>query len=243
MVRTESLTKIYDDGTVGIKDLSVDVTPGKLTSVIGPSGAGKSTFLRCINRLINPTSGKVFLGDIEITALNQKELVKARRRIGFIFQQFNLVERLTVLENVLAGRIGYHSLARTMFGSYPKEEVEMVTAIIDEVGLLDKIHTRVDNLSGGQQQRVGIARAVAQEPDVILADEPLASLDPKLSHQILGLLKQFNEKYKITVLLNIHDLEFAKIYSDYVLGLKKGEKVFWGPLSELSKEKVEFIYK
>ncbi|MBN1755329.1 phosphonate ABC transporter ATP-binding protein [bacterium] len=243
MIRTENLTKIYEDGTVGIREVTTDFPAGKLTSIIGPSGAGKSTLLRCFNRLIEPTSGKVFLGDTEITALNGKELLKARRRIGFIFQQFNLVDRLTVLDNVMTGRIGYHSKARTLTGSYPKLDVEMAVAIIDEVGLKDKLYTRVDNLSGGQQQRVGIARAVAQEPDVILADEPLASLDPKLSHQILGLLKQFNEKYGITVILNIHDLEFAKQYSDFVLGLRGGAKVFWGTLSELSPEQVEYVYK
>ena len=244
MIKIETLNKYFDDGRVhALKDINVSISDGEFVAIIGSSGAGKSTFLRLINRLIDPADGShVFIDDVEITGMNQNQLVKVRRRIGFIFQQFNLVEKLTVLQNVLTGRIGFNSATRTLFGLFSKKDLEVATHYIREVGLIEKLYTRSDNLSGGQQQRVAIARAMAQEPSIILADEPMASLDPKLSHVILGLLKKFNEERGITVLVNLHVLELATQYADRILGFRMGELVFDGTPEQLNSEQIDHIY-
>lgn len=244
MIRIEKLNKDFDNGRVhALKDINVSIGDGEFVAIIGSSGAGKSTLLRSINRLIEPADGsRIFIDDVEITGLTQNQLVKVRRRIGFIFQQFNLVEKLTVLQNVLTGRIGFNSATRTLLGLFTKKDLEIATSYIREVGLIEKLYTRSDNLSGGQQQRVAIARAMAQEPSIILADEPMASLDPKLSHVILGLLKKFNKERGITVLVNLHVLELATQYADRILGFRLGELVFDGTPDQLTDEQIEHIY-
>ena len=244
MIRVESLKKSYDNGRVtALRNINVSIADGQFVAIIGSSGAGKSTFLRSINRLIEPDpQSRVYIDDIEITSLKKNDLIAVRRKIGFIFQQFNLVERLTVLQNVLTGRLGHNPAYRTIPGFFTHEDLEIATHFIREVGLIDKLYTRSDNLSGGQQQRVAIARAMAQEPSIILADEPMASLDPKLSHVILGLLKKFNREKGITVLVNLHVLELATQYADRILGFRQGELVYDGTPDELDKDKIEYIY-
>ena len=244
MIRIESLNKTFEEGRVAaLRDINVKVNDGEFIAIIGSSGAGKSTFLRSINRLVDPDPGShIFINDIEITSLGKKELVKVRRQIGFIFQQFNLVEKLTVLQNVLTGRLGFNTEFNTVLGRFTQKDLEVATHFIREVGLIDKLYSRTDNLSGGQQQRVAIARAMAQEPSIVLADEPMASLDPKLSHVILGLLQKFNREKSITVMVNLHVLELATTYAERILGFRAGEMVFDGKTSDLTPEMVEHIY-
>lgn len=236
------LNKIYGDGTHALKDITFTVPRGRFVAVIGSSGAGKSTILRCINRLIDPTSGQILIGGQDLMALSGAELARARRQIGFIFQQHNLIRRLSVLQNVLTGRIGFHPVWSNVLGMYPREDVERCAQIVEDVGLLEKLYTRADQLSGGQQQRVSIARALAQEPSLFLADEPTASLDPKLSHSILGLLKRINQEQGLTILINLHDLALATEYADWVLGFRQGALVFDGPIAELTAEAIDDIY-
>ncbi|MEO7994630.1 MAG: phosphonate ABC transporter ATP-binding protein [bacterium] len=236
------LNKVFPGGTHALRDVSFTLPTGRFVAIIGSSGAGKSTILRCINRLIDPTDGQIVVGGQDLMALSGIELVRARRQIGFIFQQHNLVRRLTVLQNVLTGRIGFHSLWRNLIGNYPLADLERCAEIVDSVGLLEKLHTRADHLSGGQQQRVAIARALAQEPTIFLADEPTASLDPKLSHSILGLLKEINRAQGLTILINLHDLALATQYADWVLGFRLGELVFDGPITDLSQARIDDIY-
>lgn len=236
------LNKYYADGTHALKDITFTLPSGRFVAIIGSSGAGKSTLLRCINRLIDPTDGQILLGGRDLMSLSGQELVRARREIGFIFQQHNLVRRLTVLENVLTGRIGFHPLWRNVLGWFPEADLRRCAEIVDHVGLLEKLYTRADALSGGQQQRVAIARALAQEPTLFLADEPTASLDPKLSHSILGLLKQINQEQGLTILINLHDLALASQYADWVLGFRKGALVFDDAVEALTPEAIEDIY-
>jgi phosphonate transport system ATP-binding protein len=229
-------------GFQALRGVNITVEKGEFISIIGPSGAGKSTFLRCINSTIVPSDGTVKVGNTLVNDLHGQKLFEHRARIGFIFQQFNLVKSLTVLKNVLVGRIVYNPRWRVMLGRWTDEDYEIAERFITEVGLRDKIHTRADNLSGGQQQRVAIARAMAQKPRLILADEPMASLDPKLSNVILGLLKKFNESEGITVIVNLHVLELARRYSTRIVALKAGEVAFDGKVDELSREALEQIY-
>ncbi|MFH1514848.1 MAG: phosphonate ABC transporter ATP-binding protein [bacterium] len=244
MIKVESLHKYFNDGAVhALKNVNVTINDGEFVAIIGSSGAGKSTFLRSINRLIEPEKGsRIFIDGTEVTSLNLNQIVKVRRKIGFIFQQFNLVDKLNVLQNVLTGRVGFNPVYKTMLGQFSRNDLEIAVRFIREVGLIDKLYTRSDNLSGGQQQRVAIARAMAQEPSIILADEPMASLDPKLSQVILGLLKKFNQEQGITVLVNLHVLELALQYADRILGFKHGELVFDGAPNDLNKANIENIY-
>jgi phosphonate transport system ATP-binding protein len=236
-IEIKSLTR--DFGAFrALRGIDLEVQRGEFISVIGPSGAGKSTLLRCINSTIVPTGGTVRVGDTLVNDLHGRRLFEHRARIGFIFQQFNLVKNLTVLKNVLVGRIVYNPAWRVLAGRWTDEDYEIAERFITEVGLRDKIHTRADNLSGGQQQRVAIARAMAQKPRLILADEPMASLDPKLSNVILGLLRKFNESEGITVIVNLHVLELARRYSTRIVALKAVD----GGVDELSREALERIY-
>ena len=241
MIEVKNLSKIYPNGTRGLDDVSVDIQNGEFVCVIGLSGAGKSTFLRCLNRLNTATSGQILIDGEDIAFAQGARLRTIRRRIGFVFQQFNLSTRLTALENVLAGRLGYHNRFVGALGLFPQSDIELAQSALHRVGLGDKVGVRVDQLSGGQQQRVAIARALAQQPTLILADEPMASLDPKLSGVIMGLLKGFN-KDGISVVVNIHVLELATVYADRILGFNKGRIVFDGPPSALSEHEVERIY-
>ncbi|MCC6278825.1 MAG: phosphonate ABC transporter ATP-binding protein [Oligoflexia bacterium] len=242
MITAQGLGKTYPDGTRGLAGLNLKIEQGEFVAIIGGSGAGKSTFLRLVNGTIPTTDGQLQVLDCNVPDADPSDLRKLRRQIGFIFQQFNLVKSLSVMDNVLVGRLGYHNDLAGTLGLFSDEDKRLARQYLDEVGLSAKYHSRADQLSGGQQQRVAIARALVQDPKIILADEPMASLDPKLSEVILELLKSFNEKKKITVIVNIHVLELARKYASRIIGLRGGQLVFDGPVSSLTDEKLRMIY-
>jgi phosphonate transport system ATP-binding protein len=241
LLKVEHLTKVYPNGTVALKDVSFSVDDGEFLVIIGLSGSGKSTLLRCINRLIDPTEGQIFLDDVDITKATPSELRHLRRHIGMVFQQFNLVKRSSVMTNVLSGRLGYVNPLLSLVGIWSKEDRNRAIKALDRMGIKDKAHERADALSGGQQQRVGIARTLMQEPELILADEPVASLDPVLSHSILQYLEQLN-KEGITVLCSLHFLDLVHRYATRVIALKDGVKVFEGLPKEINRAKFKEIY-
>ncbi|HVM71243.1 MAG TPA: phosphonate ABC transporter ATP-binding protein [Anaerolineales bacterium] len=241
MLHVQNLSKTYPNGTQALKDVSFDVKDGEFLVIIGLSGSGKSTLLRCINRLINPSSGKIFWDDQDITAASPAELLHIRRNIGMVFQQFNLVKRSSVITNVLSGRLGYANPWLSLLGIWSQADRERALKALDRVGIADKAGSRADALSGGQQQRVGIARALMQEPRIVLADEPVASLDPVLSHSILQYLEQLN-KDGITVLCSLHFLDLVHRYATRVIALKDGVKVFEGLPDEINRAKFKEIY-
>jgi phosphonate transport system ATP-binding protein len=233
MLEIRNLTKVYDDGTVALRNVSFSVPDGEYLVVIGLSGSGKSTLLRCINRLIDPTEGQIIWDDLDLAVLKGEELRKARRKIGMVFQHFNLVRRSTVITNVLAGRLGYTSSRSSILGRFSKEDRGKATAALKRLGILDQAHKRADELSGGQQQRVGIARALMQEPKMILADEPVASLDPVLAHSILDHLERLNKEDDITILCSLHYLDLVQRYATNVIGLRQGEIVYRGSREDI----------
>jgi phosphonate transport system ATP-binding protein len=224
MLEFKNLSKTYDDGTQALKEVSFSVEPGEFLVVIGLSGSGKSTLLRCTNRLIEPTSGSITWDGIEITAADQAQLRTIRRRIGMIFQHFNLVKRLSVLHNVLSGRLGYLETGKSMMYRFSREDRASAEKALERVGLTEQTYKRASELSGGQQQRVGIARALMQDPQIILADEPVASLDPVLAHTILGYLERFNKEDGITVICSLHYLDLVQRYATRVIGLRDGKR-------------------
>ncbi|MGD8820678.1 MAG: phosphonate ABC transporter ATP-binding protein [Anaerolineae bacterium] len=242
MLRVENLTKVFPDGTVAVKNVSFKVKDGEFLAIIGLSGSGKSTLLRCINRLIDPTEGRVVWDDLDITAAKGRGLRLIRRQIGMIFQQFNLVKRSTVMTNVLSGRLGYANPWASVFHQFSSEDRRRAEAALERVGISEKADNRADQLSGGQQQRVGIARALMQEPRLMLADEPVASLDPVLAHSILQYLELLNQQDGITVLCSLHFLDLVHRYATRVIGLKDGELVFDGIPSELTRERFKEVY-
>ncbi len=242
MLKVEHLVKVYPNGTRALKDVSFEVADGEFLAVIGLSGSGKSTLLRCINRLIEPTSGKVIWDDVDVTAVSGKEMRKVRRQIGMIFQQFNLVKRSSVLTNVLSGRLGYVNSFQSLLGVFSPEDHRRAIDHLEQVGLSEKAHVRADSLSGGQQQRVGIARALMQEPKLILADEPVASLDPVLAHSILKYLEQLNKERGITVLCSLHFLDLVHRYATRAIALKDGELVFQGLPKQIDDVQFKAIY-
>lgn len=242
MLQIENLTKIYEDGTVALDDVSFEVADGEFLVVLGLSGAGKSTLLRCINRLIEPTAGRIIWDGTDITAATGEELRRIRCHIGMIFQAFNLVERTSVLTNVLSGRLGYVNPWLSLFHHFPKEEVDRAMRNLERVGIADLAHKRADELSGGQRQRVGIARALMQEPTLMLADEPVASLDPVLAHSILRYLEQLNQEDGITVICSLHYLDLVRRYASRVVGLKDGRVVFQGLPDEITDQRFKEIY-
>jgi phosphonate transport system ATP-binding protein len=242
VLRVENLTKVFPDGTVAVKNVSFKVRDGEFLAIIGLSGSGKSTLLRCINRLIDPTEGQVVWDDLDITAAKGKELRLIRRQIGMIFQQFNLVKRSTVMTNVLSGRLGYANPWTSLFHQFSGQDRRRAEAALERVGIAEKADNRADQLSGGQQQRVGIARALMQEPRLMLADEPVASLDPVLAHSILQYLELLNQQDGITVLCSLHFLDLVHRYATRVIGLKDGELVFDGLPSELTRERFKEVY-
>ena len=242
LLRIEHVTKVYKGGVRALEDVTFDVPRGQFVGVIGLSGSGKSTLLRCINRLVEPTSGRVLFAGMDVTAANDVELRRVRRRIGMVFQHFNLVHRSSVLTNVLAGRLGYISPAWSLANRFPKSDMEKAYAQLDRVGLSDKAFVRADALSGGQQQRVGIARALMQDPDLILADEPVASLDPVLAHSIMQHLEQINRDDGVTVLCSLHFLDLVHRYADRVVALNEGRLMFDGLPQEIDDAKFKDIY-
>jgi len=241
LLRVEHLTKVYPNGTVALKDVSFSVDDREFLVIIGLSGSGKSTLLRCINRLIDPTEGRVLLDDMDVTNASPADLRHVRRHIGMVFQQFNLVKRSSVMTNVLSGRLGYANPMLSLVGIWPKTDRDRAIRALERVGIADKASARADTLSGGQQQRVGIARSLMQEPKLILADEPVASLDPVLSHSILKYLEQLN-KEGITVLCSLHFLDLVHRYATRVIALKDGIKVFEGLPNEINRAKFKEIY-
>jgi phosphonate transport system ATP-binding protein len=245
MLLIENLTKIYDDGTQALTDVSFTVEEGEFLVIIGLSGSGKSTLLRCINRLVEPTAGRIIWNGRDITAADQSDLREIRREIGMIFQHFNLVKRSTVMTNVLSGRLGYTPPAWSLINRFRNEDKERAVRALERVGITDKADNRADELSGGQQQRVGIARALMQEPKMILADEPVASLDPVLAHSILGNLERINQEDKMTVICSLHFLDLVQRYATRVIGLRDGIIVFEGDsqdIRQLSDERFKEIY-
>jgi len=242
MLRVENLYKTYPNGTQALKNVSFEVQDGEFLAVIGLSGSGKSTLLRCINRLIDPTSGRIYWNDQDITSASGAEMRKIRRQIGMVFQQFNLVKRSSVFTNVMTGRLGYLGTLSSSLRIYSSKDRELAKSSLEQVGLADKAHVRADSLSGGQQQRVGIARALMQEPKLILADEPVASLDPVLAHSILKYLEQLNKERGITVLCSLHFLDLVHRYATSAIALKDGEMVFQGLPKQIDDAQFKAIY-
>ena len=242
MLRIEHLTKVFPSGVVAVDDLSLTVADGEFLVIIGLSGSGKSTLLRCVNRLVEPTSGKIFLDDVEITRLSPARLREARKEIGMIFQQFNLVRRSSVLTNVLTGRLGTVSSWQSAVGRFPLRDYHRAYANLERVGIVEKAYQRADTLSGGQQQRVAIARALMQEPKLMLADEPVASLDPATSHSVMKYLEEINRQDGITVLCNLHFLSLARRYATRVIALKAGQIVYDGSPRDIDQDRFREIY-
>lgn len=226
MLIIDGLTKTYATGTKALTNVNLTIRYPQVVAVIGPSGAGKSTLIRCINRLVEPTSGTVELNGTNLVALKGRQLRKARRRIGMIFQEYNLVERLTVMENVLSGRLGYVSLLQAFRRSFPGEDVSAAFRLLDRVGLKGYQDTRADSLSGGQRQRVGIARALIQRPELLLVDEPTASLDPKTARQVMRIMVELALEQDTPTIINIHDVLLAKSFASRVIGMREGQIVF-----------------
>jgi phosphonate transport system ATP-binding protein len=242
MLILEGLSKTYKTGDAALRDVSLSVPKGQIMGLIGPSGAGKSTLIRCINRLVEPTGGKVLLGDVDLARLGKSDLRRQRRRIGMIFQEYALVERLTVMENVLSGRLGYVPFWRSFMRKYPPSDIQRAYQLLDRVGLMEHADKRADALSGGQRQRVGIARALAQDPELLLVDEPTASLDPKTSRQIMRLLTEICTERGLPAIVNIHDVPLAQQFMQRIVGLRAGQVVFDGTPDQLSHEALTAIY-
>ena len=242
MLRLEQLVKRYPTGDEALKGIDLEVPPGQVMALIGPSGAGKSTLIRCINRLVEPTSGRVVLSDEDLTRLGSGALRRARRRMGMIFQEYALVERLSVMENVLSGRLGYVGFWQSYFRRFPQSAIDEAFRLLERVGLDDMVDKRADELSGGQRQRVGIARALIQDPEILLVDEPTASLDPKTSRQIMRLICELCEERQLAAIINIHDVALAQMFVQRVVGLQLGSVVYDGPPDGLSPDVLTEIY-
>ncbi len=242
MLRLEKLIKKYKTGDLALNSVDLEIPEGQVMALIGPSGAGKSTLIRCVNRLVEATSGKIFLNDIELTKLNQKNLRKARRKMGMIFQEYALVERLSVMENVLSGRLGYVGFWRSYLRKFPQSDIDEAFRLLERVGLYEMADKRADELSGGQRQRVGICRALIQNPDLLLVDEPTASLDPKTSRQIMRLICELCEERGLSAIINIHDVGLAQMFAQRIVGLKLGEIVYDGSAKGMGPAILTTIY-
>ncbi|SIP88762.1 phosphonate transport system ATP-binding protein [Alkalispirochaeta americana] len=242
ILSVSDLKKTFPDGTRALKGVSIDVMPGEFLVMIGSSGAGKSTFLRCTNHLFKPTSGKIVFEGKDISAVKGRALRDARKHLGMIFQGYNLVKRLTTLENVLLGRLGYMSSITGALGIYSREDRLRAVDLLERVGLGEQRFKRADQLSGGQQQRVGIARAIAQQARLILADEPIASLDPKASDTVMSYLHQVSREEGIACIVNLHQVDYAKKYADRIVGLKDGEIAFLGSPEDVTDEVIKNLY-
>ena len=242
MLKLENLTKRYNTGDLALQGIDLSIPNGQVLALIGPSGAGKSTLIRCINRLVEPTNGSAILNEVNITKLSSRALRKSRRKMGMIFQEYALVERLTVMENVLSGRLGYVGFWKSFLRKFPKKDVNEAFRLLDRVGLLEMADKRADELSGGQRQRVGICRALIQDPDLLLVDEPTASLDPKTSRQIMRLINELCQERGLTAIINIHDVLLAQMFSQRIVGLALGNIVYDGTPEGLTPEVLTKIY-
>lgn len=243
MLTIDGLSKTYDGGEEALTDVSFAVSGTQIVAIIGPSGAGKSTLIRCINRLVEPTDGSVSLDGTVVTALGDSELRELRRDIAMVFQEYNLVERLTVMENVLSGRLGYVSFLQAFRRNFPEEDIIQAKKLLATVGMSDQIDSRVDELSGGQRQRVGVARALVQNPKIMLADEPTSSLDPENSRILMDMITELAQDENIPILVNLHDVQLAQEYADRIIGLSRGEVVFDGSPEQLDQAAQDHIYK
>lgn len=242
MLRINNIVKQYKTGDRALRGVSFSIEAGEVVGLIGPSGAGKSTLIRCVNRLVEPTSGSIMLGDRDIATVGRGELRRIRRRMGMIFQEYALVERLTVMENVLSGRLGYVPFWRSFSRRFPQADVDKAFALLARVGLSEHADKRADALSGGQRQRVGIARALEQDPELLLIDEPTASLDPKTSRQIMRLIGEVCRERGLPAIINIHDVVLAQMFVDRIIGLRAGEVVFDGAPDVLDNDALTAIY-
>ena len=242
MLKLENLTKRYNTGDLALQGIDLSIPNGQVLALIGPSGAGKSTLIRCINRLVEPTNGSAILNEVNLTKLSSRALRKSRRKMGMIFQEYALVERLTVMENVLSGRLGYVGFWKSFLRRFPKKDVNEAFRLLDRVGLLEMADKRADELSGGQRQRVGICRALIQDPDLLLVDEPTASLDPKTSRQIMRLINELCQERRLTAIINIHDVLLAQMFSQRIVGLALGNIVYDGSPEGLTPEVLTKIY-
>ncbi|MGR5063331.1 phosphonate ABC transporter ATP-binding protein [Photobacterium sp. DNB22_13_2] len=241
-LQLRSLTMQYSPKDKALSNVSLDIQAGEVVGLIGPSGAGKSTLIRCVNRLTEPTSGEVLFKGQDLTKLGSRELRQSRRKIAMIFQEYALVERLTVMENVLSGRLGYVPFWRSFLRKYQGNDIQSAYALLDRVGLMEHADKRADALSGGQRQRVGIARALAQQPELLLIDEPTAALDPRTARQVMRLISDICNENQLPAIINIHDVNLAKQFVDRIIGLKAGEVVFDGKPEELGHDALTRIY-
>ena len=242
MLKLENITKRYSTGDLALQGIDLSIPNGQVLALIGPSGAGKSTLIRCINRLVEPTNGSAILNEVNLTKLSSRALRKSRRKMGMIFQEYALVERLTVMENVLSGRLGYVGFWKSFLRKFPKKDVNEAFRLLDRVGLIEMADKRADELSGGQRQRVGICRALIQNPDLLLVDEPTASLDPKTSRQIMRLINELCQERGLTAIINIHDVLLAQMFSQRIVGLALGNIVYDGSPEGLTPEVLTKIY-
>ncbi len=242
MLRLDSLSKRYQTGDLALSNVTLEVPDSQVMALIGPSGAGKSTLIRCINRLVEPTEGTITLNGQELTSLNSSKLRLARRHMGMIFQEYALVERLSVMENVLSGRLGFVGFWRSYFRKFPQSDVDEAFRLLERVGLDHMVDKRADELSGGQRQRVGICRALIQDPNILLIDEPTASLDPKTSRQIMRLICELCKERKLSAIINIHDVMLAQMFAQRIVGLQMGEIVYDGPPNEITPDVLTKIY-
>ena len=242
LIRFEGVGVRYPNGHQALKNVTLDFPPGQFVVVVGLSGAGKSTLIRCVNRLVTPTEGSLQVAGEEIVGLSDARLRKVRAQVGMIFQNYNLVKRSSVLQNVLTGRLAYLPAWRTLLGLFPKPDIELAQRSLERVGISEKMYQRADTLSGGQQQRVAIARALTQQPHILLADEPVASLDPPTAHQVMRDLKTLAREENLLTLVNLHFVDMAMEYADRVIGLRAGEVVFDGPATGMTESTFEDIY-
>lgn len=242
LIEMRNVNKVYDNGTVGLKDINLKIPRGQFVVIVGLSGAGKSTLLRTINRMHDVTSGNILINGESIIDLKGKDLRKLRRKIGMIFQNFNLVKRSTVKRNVLSGRVGYYPTWKSILGIYSKKDQQKAIDALKQVKMLDKIYAKANELSGGQQQRVAIARALMQDPEIMLADEPIASLDPFTTKAVMDELKTLNQDYGITVLVNLHSVSLAMQYADRIVGLRAGELVYDKLIDDVVETDFDSIY-
>ena len=243
MIEFKNVYKTYPNGFTALKNVNLNIEQGEFVAIIGLSGAGKSTILRCINRMHDITAGTLTVDGIDVSKLKGKELRRFRRKIGMIFQSFNLVTRSTVIKNVLTSMVPDMPWYKTLLGLYSKEQKMQALEAIDKVGILDKAYSRCDELSGGQQQRVALARTLNQNPTIILADEPVAALDPVTAKMVMSDFKRINEEMNITILINIHHVDLALDYATRVIGIRDGEIVYDGPTSEVTQEVLDVVYK
>ncbi|MGP4081939.1 phosphonate ABC transporter ATP-binding protein [Pseudalkalibacillus sp. R45] len=242
MIEMKDLSLVYPNGTQGLKNINVKINEGEFVVIVGLSGAGKSTFIRSINQLVTPTEGQLIVDDEDILKYKGKDLRKLRTKVGMIFQNYNLVKRSTVMKNVISGRLGHTGTLKSILNLYSKEDMALAYESLKRVNIEEKLYSRADQLSGGQQQRVSIARVLTQQPSVVLADEPVASLDPPTSHQVMKYLKKINREDNITTIVNLHFIDMAMEYADRIIGMRAGEIVFDGPASEVNEKTFEEIY-